>query len=78
MTDRLINRTQAYVNGQWVDSTSGNTLAVYNPASGAHLADVPDMSAAEASAAVEAAHKTFASWKTTTAKERSRAAAPLV
>lgn len=72
MTDRLINRTQAYVNGQWVDSTSGNTLAVHNPASGAHLADVPDMSAAEASAAVEAAHEAFASWKNTTAKERSR------
>jgi succinate-semialdehyde dehydrogenase/glutarate-semialdehyde dehydrogenase len=72
MTDNLINKTQAYIDGQWVSSASGNCLAVFNPATGEHLADVPDMSADEASAAVEAAHRAFGSWKKTTAKERAR------
>ena len=66
MTDNLINKTQAYIDGQWVSAASGKTLAVLNPANGEHLADVPDMSAAEASRAVEVAHKAFASWKKTT------------
>ncbi len=72
MTSTLINKTQAYVDGQWVSAASGKTLAVLNPANGEHLADVPDMSAAEASAAVEVAHKAFASWKKTTAKARAQ------
>ncbi|TCK05819.1 NAD-dependent succinate-semialdehyde dehydrogenase [Marinobacterium mangrovicola] len=72
MTSTLITKTQAYVDGQWVSSASGKTLAVLNPANGEHLADVPDMSAEEASAAVEAAHKAFASWKKTTAKARAQ------
>ncbi|WP_027855701.1 NAD-dependent succinate-semialdehyde dehydrogenase [Marinobacterium litorale] len=72
MTDNLINKTQAYIDGQWVSAASGKTLAVLNPANGDHLADVPDMSAAEASRAVEVAHKAFASWKKTTAKSRAQ------
>ncbi|WP_432696715.1 NAD-dependent succinate-semialdehyde dehydrogenase [Marinobacterium sp. YM272] len=72
MTSTLITKTQAYVDGQWVSAASGKTLAVLNPANGEHLADVPDMSAGEASAAVEAAHRAFASWKKTTAKARAQ------
>lgn len=72
MTSTLITKTQSYVDGQWVSSASGKTLAVLNPANGEHLADVPDMSADEASAAVEAAHRAFASWKKTTAKARAQ------
>ena len=67
-----IIRTQAYIDGQWVSAASGRTLAVTNPATGEHLADVPDMSAAEASAAVEAADRAFASWKKSTAKSRAQ------
>ncbi|MBV1786832.1 NAD-dependent succinate-semialdehyde dehydrogenase [Marinobacterium sp. D7] len=67
-----IIRTQAYIDGQWVSAASGKTLAVTNPATGEHLADVPDMSAAEAAAAVEAADRAFTSWKKTTAKSRAQ------
>ncbi|GGC04753.1 NAD-dependent succinate-semialdehyde dehydrogenase [Marinobacterium zhoushanense] len=67
-----IIRTQAYVDGQWVSAASGKTLAVTNPATGEHLADVPDMSAEEAAAAVEAADRAFDSWKKTTAKSRAQ------
>ncbi|KEA64638.1 Aldehyde dehydrogenase B [Marinobacterium lacunae] len=67
-----IIRTQAYVDGQWVSAASGKTLSVTNPATGEHLADVPDMSAEEASAAVEAADRAFIGWKKTTAKSRAQ------
>lgn len=72
MQSSLLNKTLAYVNGQWVAAASGQTLAVYNPANGEFLAEVPDMSAAEASAAVEAADRAFGSWKKTTAKARGQ------
>ncbi len=72
MQSSLLNKTLAYVNGQWVAAASGKTLAVHNPANGEFLAEVPDMSAAEASAAVEAANRAFSSWKKTTAKARGQ------
>ena len=63
-------KNQAYVDGQWVSAASGKTLDVLNPATGEKVGEVPDLSAAEASAAVEAADRAFASWKKTTAKQR--------
>lgn len=68
-SSRLI-KNQAYVDGQWVSAESGRTLDVLDPATGQKVGEVPDMSAAEASAAVEAANRAFASWKKTTAKQR--------
>jgi len=64
-------KNQAYVDGQWVSAASGRTLEVLDPATGERIGAVPDMSAAEASAAVEAADRAFASWKKTTAKQRA-------
>ncbi len=64
-------RSQAYVDGRWISAASGNTLKVLNPATGDMIAEVPDLSAEEASAAVAAADRAFATWKKTTAKERA-------
>lgn len=63
-------KSQAYVDGRWISAASGNTLEVLNPATGEKVGEVPDLSAAEASQAVEAADRAFASWKKTTAKSR--------
>lgn len=63
-------KSQAYVDGRWISAASGNTLEVLNPATGEKVGEVPDLSAAEASQAVEAADRAFAGWKKTTAKSR--------
>lgn len=58
-----------YIDGQWIDGDA--TFAVTNPATGAEIGRVADGGAAEATAAVDAADRAFASWSTTTAYERS-------
>lgn len=65
-------RDQAYIDGRWVSAASGKRLAVCNPATGEHIADVPDMGVDEANAAVEAADRAFVDWKKTTAKSRAQ------
>jgi succinate-semialdehyde dehydrogenase/glutarate-semialdehyde dehydrogenase len=44
-----------YIGGQWRGTESDGTIHVHNPATGEQLAEVPDMGAAETTAAVEAA-----------------------
>jgi len=65
-------REQAYIDGRWCDAGDGATLPVHNPSTGECIASVPNMGAAEARAAIEAAHRAFPAWRATTAKERAR------
>ncbi|HTR05564.1 MAG TPA: NAD-dependent succinate-semialdehyde dehydrogenase [Paraburkholderia sp.] len=65
-------REQAYIDGRWCDADDGATLPVHNPSTGECIASVPNMGAAEARAAIEAAHRAFPAWRATTAKERAR------
>ncbi|MEM5402929.1 NAD-dependent succinate-semialdehyde dehydrogenase [Paraburkholderia unamae] len=65
-------REQAYIDGQWRGADDGATLEVTNPATGERIANVPNMGAPEARAAIEAAHRAFPAWRATTAKERAR------
>lgn len=71
LQDSSLLRGQAYVNGEWIDAKSGETFAVFNPATGEELVRVPLMSEADAKAAVTAANEAFKQWRTTTAKERA-------
>ncbi|MGY4353425.1 acyl-CoA reductase-like NAD-dependent aldehyde dehydrogenase [Bradyrhizobium sp. GM7.3] len=54
-------------------TTSKTATEVLNPANGAIIGKVPNLSSAEATTAVEAAERAFAAWAKTTAKERSNA-----
>lgn len=65
-------RQQAFIGGAWVDAKSGHTFAVTNPATGAQIATVPDMDAADAVLAVEAAQAAFIEWRKILAKDRAR------
>ncbi|MBB5467579.1 succinate-semialdehyde dehydrogenase/glutarate-semialdehyde dehydrogenase [Paraburkholderia sp. CI2] len=65
-------RERAYIDGQWRHADDGATLDVYNPSTGELIANVPNMGAAEARAAIAAAHRAFPAWRATTAKERAR------
>ena len=68
-TDLL--KQQVYINGQWTDAADGKSFAVTNPATGEEIARVPSATEAQVTEAVEAAETALASWKLTTAKERS-------
>src|SRR2546427_2424494 len=55
----LLQQFSGYINGGWTGAESGRTLEVRNPATGEHLANVPDMDAAETRTALDAAHAAF-------------------
>jgi succinate-semialdehyde dehydrogenase/glutarate-semialdehyde dehydrogenase len=61
-----------FINGEWIAARSGADFDVINPATGESLGRVPDGGAADATAAVDAAHAAFPAWSRTTAFERSR------
>ena len=61
--------TSALINGEWV--TSKATFPVINPATGEKIADVPNLTAADAQAAVDSSFKAFPAWAARTAKDRS-------
>jgi succinate-semialdehyde dehydrogenase/glutarate-semialdehyde dehydrogenase len=71
LSDQALLRTQAYINGQWVDADSGGTVAVTNPANGEVIAEVAKCSTAETRRAIEAAAEAFVEWRKRTAKERT-------
>lgn len=50
-----VTRTQAFINGQWVDSQSGKTFATHNPATEEKIADVVQCDAKDVDRAVKAA-----------------------
>ncbi len=62
-----------YINGEWVESTSGKTRDSLNPANGEILATVTDGSAADVDAAVAAARAAFdqGPWGSTPAQQRA-------
>ncbi len=60
-----------HINGKWVSAENGITFSVTDPATGAHLADVPDMGASETRLAIDAANAALPAWRTKTAKERA-------
>lgn len=64
-------KQHVYINGAWVDAADGKSFAVTNPATGDEIARVPSATAAQVEEAVEAAETALATWKLTTAKERS-------
>jgi len=70
LKDPQLFRTQAYLEGAWLDAEGGKTFPITNPATGETLAAVPDMGAAETRRAIEAAERAWPAWRAKTAKER--------
>ncbi len=71
IADKALLRTQAFINGEWVDADNGETLPVTNPANGDVIAEVAKCGTAETRRAIEAAEAAQVSWRQATAKERS-------
>lgn len=70
ISDQALVKTQAYINGQWVDADKGETLAVTNPATGEVIAEVAKCGTAETRRAIEAADAALPAWRQKTATER--------
>jgi len=73
MTDVLerVKTYQQFIGGEWVDSASGETLDVENPADGTVIARVQASSAEDVDRAANAAAIAFETWGHTTPAERS-------
>ena len=69
LKDPKLFRTQCYIDGEWTGN--GRTFPVVNPATGAHVASVPDLGAPETRRAIEAAERAWPAWRAKTAKERA-------
>jgi 1-pyrroline dehydrogenase len=60
-----------FVGGEWIDSASGETMEVLNPATGETIAEVPRGTADDVDRAVEAARRALPEWLETTPGERA-------
>jgi acyl-CoA reductase-like NAD-dependent aldehyde dehydrogenase len=65
-----IVRDSFYINGEWVKSTSGETIDVTSSGTGELYATIPAGTAADATRAVDAAAAAFTAWSNTSPKER--------
>src|ERR1700761_5999354 len=68
LNDAGLLKTDALVGGEWVAGSA--RFDIVDPATGLKLADVPNLGAAEAEAAITAADKAWPAWRGKTAKER--------
>lgn len=70
LTRHDLQRSANFIAGQWLPG-GGALLAVTDPATGDLITNVPDSGAAEALAAVDAAHAAFPAWRKVPAKQRA-------
>lgn len=71
LSDPSLLKTQAYINGEWVDADDGGTFKVLNPATHEIVAEMANVGAAETRRAIEAAQVAQNAWAAKSAIERS-------
>ncbi len=67
----MVNSISHWIDGRIVESTSGNTSPVFNPATGEQTGEVGLASLAEVDAAVAAAKAAFPAWRATSLSRRA-------
>ncbi|MBA3333609.1 MAG: gamma-aminobutyraldehyde dehydrogenase [Actinobacteria bacterium] len=65
-----VTQVKQFIGGEWMDSSSGETMEVLNPATGEVIAEVPAATAKDVEKAVEAAKKAWSEWRSKTPKDR--------
>lgn len=65
------NIPNTIIDGQFLGAISHARFGVTDPATGATIASVPDMGAAETRQAIEAAHRALPAWRERTAEDRA-------
>ncbi|KAI0794776.1 succinic semialdehyde dehydrogenase [Fomes fomentarius] len=68
--DASLVRSQAFIDGKWVDAKDGGVIKVINPATAEELGTVPELGLEETKQAIQAASTAFKTWSKTAAKER--------
>jgi betaine-aldehyde dehydrogenase len=68
-----VKKLQNFINGKSVDSSSGETTTLINPATGQPFATAPISNAADVDSAMKAAASAFIDWRDSTPSERQRA-----
>jgi succinate-semialdehyde dehydrogenase/glutarate-semialdehyde dehydrogenase len=68
LKDPSLFKTDALINGKWISSSS--RFDVLDPATGHKLADVANLTAADATIAIDAANAAWPAWRNKTGKER--------
>ncbi len=71
ISDQGLLKTQAYIDGKWIDADSGETHAVINPATGDTIAEIAKCGTAETRRGIEAAERAQKEWRARTGKERA-------
>ncbi len=71
LKDPSLFKEEAFINNQWVKSSSGNAFPISNPATGEIIAQVANLGAADAEKAIAAADQALPKWKAITGKERA-------
>jgi len=64
-------RDKCYINGEWIEANSKDTISVNNPATLKEIGTVPKCGKEETKIAIDAANAAWPTWKSTSAKERS-------
>lgn len=72
MTQTIVQTVKNYINGEWVESSSGRTQEVFNPATGEVIAHVPISTKKDVDMAVAAAKEAFRTWKDVPVPKRAR------
>ncbi|KAI0749020.1 Aldehyde/histidinol dehydrogenase [Fomes fomentarius] len=70
LKDASLVRSQAFIDGKWVDAKDGGVIKVINPATAEELGTVPELGLEETKQAIQAASTAFKTWSKTAAKER--------
>jgi succinate-semialdehyde dehydrogenase/glutarate-semialdehyde dehydrogenase len=71
ISNKALIKSGAYVNGKWIDSDTGTTYPVNNPATGELLAECASCGTAETRRAIEAADAAMPAWRKRSAKDRA-------
>ena len=72
MTERSYPDVQLMINGQWRDAAAGETLAVFDPATGAEIGRLAVARQVDLDEALAAAQKGFEVWRKVPAVERAK------
>jgi succinate-semialdehyde dehydrogenase/glutarate-semialdehyde dehydrogenase len=70
LKDASLLRHKCYINGEWQDADSGETIDVTNPATGEVIGTIPKMGSNETRRAIAEANVAQSAWRAKTAGER--------
>ena len=69
--DSKFYRDKCFINGEWVNADSGETISVNNPANLKEIGTVPKCGTSETRNAIEAANNAWPEWRAKSARQRS-------